>query len=436
MGGGTLQLSSYGGQDVETIGNPQMTFFKSVYKRHTNFAIETIEQGLDGVITNKETKITSIVNKCGDLIHKCYLDIKLPEFEANSNNEEANYTNWTNATGYAYLKEASIYIGDLLIDKHISEWFDIWNELTDINESEHLLVNKHISKNTILRFNTDRQSCKPVQLYIPLQFWFNRFISSSLPLLALQYHDVKFSFLFRDLRYLINTDGDIGNIPTNVPSIKLYIDYIFLDAPERKQFAEKSHEYLIEQVQYKKEKLKKSNDISFNHPVKEVIWAVRNNNVGTESLENIDASNNRVKKKINSINTMDNGNDYFNYSTLTFNTERTEYVGGSSSNEPFQYATISFNGIDRFTKHRASYFRTIQPITYHSRVPSKHIYNYSFSIKPESLQPSGSCNFSRMQNAKLVLDNITTDDSELFVFARNYNVLAIHAGMGGLKYSN
>jgi len=436
MGGGTLQLSSYGGQDIETIGNPQMTFFKSVYKRHTNFAIETIEQVLDGVITNKETKITSIVNKCGDLIHKCYLDIKLPEFEANSSNSDANYTNWTNGTGYAYLKEASIYIGDLLIDKHVSEWFDIWNELTDINESEHLLVNKHISKNTKLRFNTNKQSCKPVQLYIPLQFWFNRFISSALPLLALQYHDVKFSFLFRDLRYLINTDGDIGNTPTNIPAIKLYIDYIFLDAPERKQFAEKSHEYLIEQVQYKKEKLRTINDISFNHPIKELIWAVRNNNVGTESLENIDAAKNFVKKNTGSLNTMDNGNDYFNYSTLTFDTDRTEYVGGSASNEPFQYATISFNGINRFTKHRASYFRTIQPITYHSRVPSKHIYNYSFSIKPESLQPSGSCNFSRMQNAKLVLDNITPDDSELFVFARNYNVLAIHAGMGGLKYSN
>jgi hypothetical protein len=122
MGGGTLQLSSYGGQDIETIGNPQMTFFKSVYKRHTNFAIETIEQVLDGVITNKETKITSIINKCGDLIHKCYLDIKLPEFEANSSNSDANYTNWTNGTGYAYLKEASIYIGDLLIDKHVSEY--------------------------------------------------------------------------------------------------------------------------------------------------------------------------------------------------------------------------------------------------------------------------------------------------------------------------
>ena len=436
MGGGTLQLSSYGGQDVETIGNPQMTFFKSVYKRHTNFAIETIEQSFEGNITNSESKITSTINKNGDLIHKCFLDIKFPEFSANSSNTNDNYTNWTNATGYAYLKEVSLFIGDLLIDKHISEWFDIWNELTDINDNEHLFVNKTLAKNNTLKTNSDKQSCKPIQCYIPLQFWFNRFISSALPLLALQYHDVKLQFLFRDMRHLINTDGTIGDTPTQMPSVKLFVDYIFLDAPERKQFAEKSHEYLIEQVQFKKDVLKTSNNINFNHPVKELIWVVRNKNVGTESITNINTVANAVKTVSNSSNTMNNGNDYFNYSTLTYDTNRTEYVGGYASNEPFEKAVVSFNGMDRFSKQKASYFRTIQPSTYHSKVPRKHIYNYSFCIKPDSLQPSGSCNFSRMQDCSLNFDNITTDDSDLFVFARNYNVLVIHAGMGGLKYSN
>ena len=436
MGGGTLQLSSYGGQDVETIGNPQMTFFKSDYKRHTNFAIETIEQNFEGTITNNESKVTSIINKNGDLIHRCFLDIKFPEFSANTNNTNENYTNWTNATGYAYLKEVSLFIGDLLIDKHISEWFDIWNELTDINNNEHLVVNKNYAKTNTLKNNDNKQSCKPLQCYVPLQFWFNRFISSALPLLALQYHDVKLQFLFRDLKHLINTDGTIGNTPTQIPSVKLFVDYIFLDAPERKQFAEKSHEYLIEQVQFKKDTLTTSNNINFNHPVKELIWTVRNKNVGKESTSNINAVANTVKTISNNSNTMNNGNDYFNYSTLEYNTTRTEFVGGFASNEPFERANISFNGMERFSKQRASYFRTIQPLTYHSKVPRKHIYNYSFCIKPESLQPSGSCNFSRMQDCSLEFDNITTDDSDLFVFAKSYNVLVIHAGMGGLKYSN
>ena len=436
MGGGILQLSSYGGQDVETIGNPQMTFFKSVYKRHTNFAIETIEQSFEGNITNNENKITSIINKNGDLIHRCFLDIKFPEFPTNGSDAD-QYTNWTNATGYAYLKEVSLFIGDLLIDKHISEWFDIWNELTDTNNNEHLFVNKHLAKKNTLKNNNGNRTCKPIQCYIPLQFWFNRFISSALPLLSLQYHDVKIQFLFRNLRHLINTSyTNVAAAPTQTPSVKLFVDYIFLDAPERKQFAEKSHEYLIEQVQFKKETLKTSNNINFNHPVKELIWVVRNKTVGTESTSNVNVALNSVKTETNSINTMNNGNDYFNYATLTYDANRTEYVGGFASNEPFEKAVVSFNGIDRFSKQKASYFRTIQPLTYHSKVPRKHIYNYSFCIKPESLQPSGSCNFSRMQDCSLKFDNITTDDSELFVFARNYNVLVIHAGMGGLKYSN
>ena len=436
MGGGILQLSSYGGQDVETIGNPQMTFFKSVYKRHTNFAIETIEQSFEGNITNNENKITSIINKNGDLIHRCFLDIKFPEFPTNGL-DAVQYTNWTNATGYAYLKEVSLFIGDLLIDKHISEWFDIWNELTDTNNNEHLFVNKHLAKKNTLKNNNGNRTCKPIQCYIPLQFWFNRFISSALPLLSLQYHDVKIQFLFRNLRHLINTSyTNVAAAPTQTPSVKLFVDYIFLDAPERKQFADKSHEYLIEQVQFKKETLKTSNNINFNHPVKELIWVVRNKTVGTESTSNVNVALNSVKTETNSINTMNNGNDYFNYATLTYDANRTEYVGGFASNEPFEKAVVSFNGIDRFSKQKASYFRTIQPLTYHSKVPRKHIYNYSFCIKPESLQPSGSCNFSRMQDCSLKFDNITTDDSELFVFARNYNVLVIHAGMGGLKYSN
>ena len=226
MGGGILQLSSYGGQDIETVGNPQISFFKSVYKKHTNFAIETIEQTFDGNISNTESKVSAKINKNGDLIHKCFLDIKFPEFPANDNNTVLNYTNWTNCTGYAYIKEVSVFIGDLLIDKHISEWFDIWNELTDINYNEHMSVNKHLAKNNYLKNNKDKKSCNPIQCYVPLQFWFNKYVSSALPLIALQYHDVKLDFLFRDIKYLINTDGTIGETD-KIPDVKLFVDYIF-----------------------------------------------------------------------------------------------------------------------------------------------------------------------------------------------------------------
>jgi len=444
MGGGTLQLSSYGGQDLETIGNPQISFFKSVYKKHTNFAIESIQQFFDGDITNTQCKVSSTIKKNGDLIHKCFLDIKFPEFPAHTSNAgdinndiNPRYMNWTNATAYAYVKEASLFIGDLLIDKHISEWFDVWNELTDVNNKEHLFVNKHLAKNNYLKNNTYgvNPGCVPLQCYMPLQFWFNRHISSSLPLIALQYHDVKLQFTFRDLKHLVNTNGKIGTLTSN-PEVKLFVDYIFLDVNERKQFAQNSHEFLIEQVQFRKSSLLNINPIKFNHPIKELIWICRNNNVSNESTNNINAVNNIVKSKNNSINSLSNGNDYFNYSTENYDSSRVEFVGSYPSNEPFSTCKLIFNGMDRFQEQKASYFRCIQPNNYHSKVSSKHIYNYSFSIKPEAFQPSGTCNFSRMKNPILEFKNITPDPTELIVFAVNYNILAIHAGMGGLKYSN
>lgn len=430
MGGGVLQLAAYGGQDIETMGNPQMTFFKSVYKKHTNFSIEIIEQSFNGNITKEESRVDSTISKSGDLIHGCHLDIKFPEFPVGSG---SSYNNWVNSTGYAYVKEVSLSIGELQIDKHYSEWFDIWNELTDIQIKEHLLVNKHILKEWHLRENTG--NCKPIQCYVPLIFWFNRYYNCALPILALQYHDVKLNFTFRNLDFLINTDGTLGN-NTEAPSVKLYTEYIFLDVEERKMFANNKHEYLIEQVQHKNINFSKINEIKFNFQIKELIWVVRNNNAGLEKTSNIDSISNKSNTDSTTSHTFINGNDYFNYETNTYDTNRIEYVGGYASNEPFEKCKIVMNGIDRFSEQKASYFRTMQPLRYHSRTPTKHIYMYSFSLNPEKYQPSGTCNFSRLHTVNLNFDNITTDDSQLLVFATNYNVLVISSGMAGLKYAN
>ena len=156
MGGGVLQLALYGGQDKETIGNPQISFFRCVYKRHSNFAIETIEQPFtSGSVSKDECTVNAIIGRNGDLIHKMYLDVELPNFPKNTagNNNNNLYNNWTNQTGHAYVKEASIYIGELLIDKHIGEWYDVWNELSDYYENEHLLVNKQLAKKAYLLSN-------------------------------------------------------------------------------------------------------------------------------------------------------------------------------------------------------------------------------------------------------------------------------------------
>jgi len=359
-----------------------------------------------------------------------YLDVKFPEFPKNITGGGATtYNNWTNQTGHAYVKEVSIYIGDLLIDKHIGEWYDVWNELTDYYQNEHLAVNKQLAKKSYLISNGNT-NCSGLQCYIPLKFWFNRYIHSALPLVALQFHDVRLEFKFRGLDYLINTNNPIGT-NTNAPNTKLLVDYIFLDADERRMFANNSHKYLIEQLQIKNNTLQLQNEIKFNHPVKELIWFCRNSNAGKEDTSNIDAT---VNYPIKGTSTITQGNDYFNYSCA--NPAVTEYVGGYGSNEPFDNAKIVFNGTDRFSSKKASYFRTIQPINHHSRTPTKHIYCYSFSLKPENFQPSGSCNFSRIHSSYLQFDKITSDPTELYVFATNYNILYIESGMGGLAYSN
>ena len=434
MGGGVLQLALYGGQDKETIGNPQISFFRCVYKRHSNFAIETIEQPFtSGNISKNECTVNAIIGRNGDLIHKMYLDVKFPKFPKNAASDDSvnAYNNWTNQTGHAYIKEANIYIGELLIDKHIGEWYDVWNELSDYYENEHLLVNKQLAKKAYLLSNGN-SDCSGLQCYIPLKFWFNRYINSALPIIALQYHDVKLQFKFRALDFLVNTNNNNGvGDNNNNPTTKLLIDYVFLDPDERRMFANNSHKYLIEQLQVINKNLEKNNEIKFNHPVKELIWCCRNSNASKESTTNVNAVSNFPSSGTDSIK---NGNDYFNYACA--NPAAVENVGGNNSNEPFDNAKLVFNGVDRFSAKKASYFRTIQPLNHHSRIPTKHIYCYSFSIKPENFQPSGSCNFSRIHNAYLQFDNITSDKTDLLVFATNYNILYIESGMGGLAYSN
>ena len=128
---------------------------------------------------------------------------------------------------------------------------------------------------------------------------------------------------------------------------------------------------------------------------------------------------------------MTSDNDYFNYSQPATTQES---INGQTSNEAFATMKLQLNGHDRFAARNASYFRTCQPVQAGHKVPSKHIYCYSFALKPEEHQPSGTCNFSRIDNAKMVFT--TNAAGNLTVFAVNYNVLRIMSGMGGLAYSN
>ena len=450
MGGGLMQLVAYGAQDIYLTGNPQITFFKVVYRRHTNFSMEAIQQTFNGAVGTGSSTITATISRNGDLVGRLWLEVKLSSTGLKvTTNASHSYINWCNNTGHAFVKQCEVEIGGQMIDRHYSQWLDVWNELTDHDESEWVGLNKHSAQNAYLLSNiasaaTTMGTMDNQKLYIPLQFWFCRNPGLALPLIALQYHEVKVKLVTRPVNALINTDNisAASNVLiTGAPTVQLWADYIYLDTDERRRFAQVSHEYLIEQVQRQTGTIATSNKLNFNHPVKLLVWTNQSAKSGFgETLYSTGTNTGLDVVTRNSPNTdgiasvMTGGNDYFNYTQST--TYGEEVIYGAKSNEAFTKMNLQLNGHDRFAKRDATYFRTCQPFQAGLKVPSKHIYCYSFALKPEEHQPSGTCNFSRIDNAQIILTETTALAGNLTVYAVNYNVLRIMSGMGGLAYSN
>tara|TARA_B100001123_G_C15214725_1_gene988718 strand:- start:94 stop:1377 length:1284 start_codon:yes stop_codon:yes gene_type:complete len=427
MGGGTLQLVAYGKQDETITGNPQITFFKMVYRRHTNFSIESMKQLFFGDFEKTGVTNTCKISKVGDLLGKIWLQVQLPT----QSNTSGTYTNWTNNTGHAFIKECDIEIGGTLFDKHHSQWLDIWNELTDHQEKEYIGLNKHKAKHTYLRSKKNGIN-DTLNLYIPLHFWFCKNPGLALPLISLQYHDVTLKLITRSVYGLIN--GDTLTCSGKKPVVDIYADYYYLDVEERKRFAQSSHEYLLEQVQQRKVEMQSAVKIDFTHPIKELIWVIQHVTPSTENIT-VPSSTTNLDATKNTLTTMDNKNDYFNYSPIT--TQDSENYNGMVIYEHFSTCKIQFNNTDRISERKASYFRMCQPLAAKHRMSQKHIYCYSFALDPGEQHPTGTCNFSRIDKIELKF----TTDKNLFqgnisVYALNYNVLRISSGMAGLAYSN
>ncbi len=373
MGGGLLQLVAYGAQDVYLTGNPQITFFKVVYRRHTNFSIESIQQTFNGN-ANLGQRVTCQISRNGDLVHKLYLQATLTTTaDAGTLNQYA---------GFKLINQVEVEIGGQMIDRQYGEWMHIWNELT-LPEGKRTGFNTMISKDTVSPTGgTDDIRT----VYVPLEFWFCRNIGLALPLIALQYHEVKINL----------TLGSSLGTEVSLSNVELWADYIFLDTDERRRFAQLSHEYLIEQVQFTGGEsiaagggtdVTTKSKLSFNHPVKELVWV----NKSTD---------------------------------FTFLTTK-----------DFQ---LQLNGNDRFAKRDAKYFTHVQPYQHHENIPDEtNIHVYSFALKPEEHQPSGTLNMSRIDTATAIVGTGSSSNAgTLNMYAVNYNVLRILSGMGGLAYSN
>jgi hypothetical protein len=401
MGGGLMQLVAYGAQDIYLTGNPQITFFKVVYRRHTNFSMEAIEQTFNGA-ADFGRKVTCNISRNGDLIHRMYLQATLPSVVVPNGDEDS--FRWVDWVGHALIKNVELEIGGQRIDKHYGDWLHIWNELSQT--TGHQVGYGDMVGNTIDLITAGKNKTFPEKtLYIPLEFWFCRNPGLALPLIALQYHEVKVNLEFREKADLCKVAGDVT--VSSVPQLKaasLYVDYVYLDTDERRRFAQVSHEYLIEQLQFTgDENITSTNNkikLNFNHPVKELIWVV-------QPEANVTAK------------------DWFDYT-----------VSGAN---PVATAKLQLNGHDRFAERDGRYFNLVQPYQHHENVPATGINVYSFGLKPEEHQPSGTCNMSRIDTATLHLNCTgvsSSDPAKVRIYSVSYNVLRIMSGMGGLAYSN
>jgi len=548
MAGGLMQLVAYGAQDVYLTGNPQITFWKVSYKRHTNFAMESIEQTFNGQ-ADFGRRVTCTISRNGDLAYRTYLQVTLPEINQSMKGsaQDGVYARWLDFPGEQLVSQVEVEIGGQRIDRQYGDWMHIWNNLTlplDQQKGYYAMV----GNTTELTFITDpsfnnidgpcqasapRQVCAPrnalpeTTLYVPFQFWYCRNPGLALPLIALQYHEVKINLDIRPIDECLWAVGSLnagdcatagGRVNTaynqSLVAASLYVDYVFLDTDERRRMAQNPHEYLIEQLQFTGDESVGSSSnkikLNFNHPVKELIWVVQpdqnvdycsslvcgqllyrllgaqpfNYTDAVDALPNaIHAFSGPEAVALNTNAFIDGSGlfhdagavDVTSYDWWSMNPaaagittayDAPNFAPGAYTAAPYLNSGVSdagafvlsetslplhcwgqnpvvtaklqLNGQDRFTEREGTYFDLVQPYQHHTRTPDTGINVYSFALRPEEHQPSGTCNFSRIDNAtlQLVLSNATvegTKTAKVRVYATNYNVLRIMSGMGGLE---
>jgi len=551
MGGGLMQLVAYGAQDVYLTGNPQITFWKVTYRRHTKFAMESIEQTFNGQ-ADFGRRVQCTISRNGDLAYRTYLQVVLPQINAcpgdpnlQGSARDAAWARWIDYPGINMIDYVEVEIGGQRIDRQYGDWMHLWNQLTMTAEQERG-YKKMVGQTTALTYLTDpsfstvntpcdtnapcnvctpRCSLPETTLYVPLQFWFCRNPGLALPLIALQYHEVKINLELNGLDCLLwavdslhgqgvagtSNKTTLGAYTKSLVAASLYVDYVFLDTDERRRMAQNPHEYLIEQLQFTgAESVGSSSNkikLNFNHPCKELVFTVQKDYfvdcckqyetgeqlykaLGVQPFnytDCIDALPNAYHafsgpgaagrgEFIVSGLFVDPGAAEDRFGVLDVAWPSASYadgwmptsgapLGSGSGVEslvsdsgafvlaetalcmhcwgqnPVVTAKLQLNGQDRFSEREGTYFDLVQPYQHHTRSPDTGINVYSFALRPEEHQPSGTCNFSRIDNAtlQLVLSNDTIggdDTAKVRVYATNYNVLRVMSGMGGLAYSN
>jgi hypothetical protein len=397
MGNALIQLVAVGPQNVMINGKPEATLFQSYFKRVTMFAMESVKQTFNGSV-GFGNRVQCQIARNGDLLSKMVLEVSLPGLDGDTNSTDVTYVD---DVGYHLLKEVELEIGGISIVKHYGRWMHIWQELTRPAEKDAIHDKMIGNRTDVVPSSPGEALAAPGKLYVPLQFWFCNNYALAFPLIACQYHEVKVNITFASLPEVARGTGlsAVGAL-----SADLYVDYVFLDNDERRKFATSAHEYLIEQLQYPSAESHGTTSSTFtrrldgfNHPVKEIVFVLQ---------------------------------------------EGAELVSGQPSNfangtaQTVDKSKLILNGNDRFSERSGEYFNWVQPYFHHSRGPATGIYVYSFATEPEKHQPTGTCNFSRIDTAQLSITPLgTLTDVQSHVYMVNYNVLRLVSGMAGLSFA-
>ena len=451
-----MQLVAYGAQDVYLTGQPKVTFFQAVYKRHTNFAMENIQQTVNGTPSNSG-RVSVTIARNGDLVGDMYVALvptgvsaaTAPKLTTDNVNPDLC---WVAERAIAAVE---LTIGGQRIDKHYQAWFRLYAEVF-LSESDKINYGKMTSSASPVPSDATNRT----YVYLPLLFFFNRNPGLFLPLIALQYHEVRLDF---DLTATFS-----NYFGSSSPVFEVWANYVYLDTEERRRFAQKGHEYLIEQIQHTGgDSITASGNpgaqtirLSYNHPVKELIWCYQNTvSTATNSMWNFSTGTTTVNVTCSTHPSVVSGvlphvvgapHLFSNIATgsstsgtLTSNIawveEGSALASGVSSVEvgPLYNFKLVLNGQDRFKEQIGKYFNQYQPYVYHSGTPYPGVYVYSFALQPEEHQPTGTCNFSRIDNAQVAINMKSGYSTPLQrMFAVNYNILRIQSGMGGLAFSN
>jgi len=518
-----MQVVAHGAQDLYLSANPQVTFFKAAYRRHTNFATESLEQPFSGT-SDFGRKVTCELQRSGDLVTKMYVRVQLPSYTAT---DAEGKWGWCSRVGHALLHSIELDVGGIKIDKWYGDMLNIWYELA--RNFAHDRGYDQMIGNTA-ELTALEHTHNEATLWIPLQFSCCRNDGLALPVIALQYHEIRINIEFRELAQLVNRNNKVATTEfrdLHMGDASLYVEYVYLDNDERKRFAQASHEYLFEQVQFTGEESVTNTNAKFrlnlNHPVKNLMWFARHNDYvscnkflavptaacGCEKARELatkryvlshtadtvygwtgasdtkawitggdltttgsattDTRLNEIKGLfINpAIYDVDNivitgrlltleemstvvstlvtnpaagvvGDGHRDYDVCVYQWDNYG-VWLDGSGNPTQQALLQLNGHDRFTEREGMYFNYVQPWQCNSNTPCDGLNTYSFALQPEDHQPSGTCNFSRIDNATLKVtfhNNFKNSNANISIYAMNINIFRVMSGMGGVAYSN